>query len=212
MTERPNARAASAPSLYRPHPWHGLEVGPEPPGLLYAFIEITPFDLIKYEVDKQSGYLKIDRPQRGSSQPPALYGFIPRTYCGGRVQALSPGSTRGDGDPLDICVLSERPISRGEILVRARVVGGLQMVDNHEADDKIIAVLDNDYVWGRAREIRDLPDVLVERLQHYFLTYKLIPGEPPTARIDLVYGHDHACRVVQASMEDYDESFGARGL
>jgi inorganic pyrophosphatase len=209
MTDRSIVRPApSAPSLYRPHPWHGLEVGPDPPALLYAFIEITPFDLVKYEVDKQSGYLKIDRPQRGSSQSPALYGFVPRTYCAGHVQALSPASTRGDGDPLDICVLSERPISRGEILVRARVVGGLQMVDNGEADDKIIAVLDNDYVWGRARDTRDLPDVLIERLQHYFQTYKLIPGEPPTARVEVVYGSDHAFRVVRAAMEDYAEAFG----
>jgi len=122
------------PSRFRPHPWHGLDIGPEPPGLLYAFIEITPFDLIKYEVDKQSGYLKIDRPQRGSSQPPALYGFVPRTYCAARVQRLSPKSTKGDGDPLDICVLSERAITRGEILVRARVVGGFQMVDGGDAD------------------------------------------------------------------------------
>jgi inorganic pyrophosphatase len=199
---------SQAPSRFRPHPWHGLEVGPEPPTLVHAFIEITPFDLIKYEVDKQSGYLKIDRPQRGSSQPPALYGFVPRTYCGSRVQALSPGSERGDGDPLDICVLSERPISRGEILVRARVIGGLQMVDSREADDKIIAVLDNDYVWGQARDIADVPRVLVERLQHYFLTYKLIPGEPATARIERVYGREDAEGVVRASMEDYVESFG----
>ena len=61
-----------APSRFRPHPWHGLEIGPEPPGLVNAFIEITPFDMIKYEVDKVSGYLRIDRPQRGSSHPPAL--------------------------------------------------------------------------------------------------------------------------------------------
>jgi inorganic pyrophosphatase len=158
------------PSRFRPHPWHGLAVGPEPPALLTAYIEITPFDLIKYEVDKHSGYLRVDRPQRGSSQPPALYGFIPRTYCDHEVHRLSPTSTRGDGDPLDICVLSERPITRNEILIRARVVGGLQMVDDGDADDKIIAVLDNDYVYGTARDIADLPKVLVERLQHYFAT------------------------------------------
>jgi inorganic pyrophosphatase len=178
---------------------------------LQAYIEITPFDLIKYEVDKQSGYLRIDRPQRGSSQPPALYGFVPRTWCGPRTQRLSPKSIRGDGDPLDICVLSERPISRGEILVRARVVGGLQMVDAREADDKIIAVLDNDYMWGSARDVSDLPKVLVERLQHYFLTYKLVPGKRPTARISRVYGRRHAERVVQAAMDDYAEAFGGAG-
>ena len=196
------------PSRYRPHPWHGLEPGPDPPRVLQAYIEITTFDLIKYEVDKQSGYLRVDRPQRGSSHPPALYGFVPRTWCGPRVKELSPGSIRGDGDPLDICVLSERPISRAEILVRAQVVGGLQMVDAREADDKIIGVLENDYMWGKARDLKDLPRVLVERLQHYFLTYKLVPGERPTARINRVYGRRHAERVVLAAMADYDEAFG----
>ena len=206
MRRRP-ART-TLPSLFRPHPWHGLEVGPEPPGLLHAFIEITPFDLVKYEVDKQSGYLRVDRPQRGSALPPALYGFVPRTYCGARTRKLSPRSVRGDGDPLDICVLSERPITRGEVLVRARVVGGLQMVDAREADDKIIAVLDNDWVYGGARDVADLPAVLVERLEHYFLTYKLVPGERPTARIEKVYGRAHAEKVVRAAMDDYREAFG----
>ena len=199
---------SGSPSLFRPHPWHGLEVGPEPPGLLHAFIEITPFDLVKYEVDKQSGYLRVDRPQRGSALPPTLYGFVPRTYCGARTRALSPRSVRGDGDPLDICVLSERPITRGEVLVCARVVGGLQMVDAREADDKIIAVLDNDWVYGGARDVTDVPAVLVERLEHYFVTYKLVPGERPTARIDKVYGRRHAERVVRAAMDDYRDAFG----
>src|SRR3970282_681882 len=117
---RTQASGPPRSSTFRPHPWHGLDVGPAPPDLLTAFIEVTPFDLVKYEVDKQSGYLRIDRAHRGSSQPPTLYGFVPRTYCGPRTHRLSPKSVRGDGDPLDICVLSERPIQRGEILVRAR--------------------------------------------------------------------------------------------
>jgi inorganic pyrophosphatase len=204
------SRSAVKPSRYRPHPWHGLDVGPDPPELLYAFIEITPFDLVKYEVDKQSGYLRADRPLRGSSLPPALYGFIPRTYCGARTQRLSPTSSQGDGDPLDICVLTERPISRGEILVRARVVGGLQMVDNEQADDKVISVQDNDYLWGPARDIKDLPPILVERLRHYFLTYKLVPGQPATTRIEHVYGRRHALSVVEAAMADYSENFGGK--
>lgn len=196
-----------AASQFRPHPWHGLEVGREPPGVVNAFIEITPFDLIKYEVDKQSGYLRIDRPQRGSSHPPALYGFIPRTYCAEEVQRLSPTSQRGDGDPLDICVLSERPITRSEILVRARVVGGFQMVDGGDADDKIIAVLENDYVYGGARDVGDLPRILVERLHHYFETYKLVPDQPNVVRIAQTYGRDHAERVVAAAMKDYADHF-----
>jgi inorganic pyrophosphatase len=200
-------RAAPAISRYRPHPWHGLEVGPSPPEVLNAFIEITPFDLMKYEVDKVSGYIRLDRPQRSSSQHPTLYGFVPRTYCGERVRRLSPSAKRGDGDPLDICVLSERTIGRAEIIVRARVIGGLQMIDGGEADDKIISVLDNDNVWDGARDIGDVPPVFIERLQHYFLTYKLIPGQPERAQIDRVYGRAHALKVVRAAIADYDDRF-----
>jgi inorganic pyrophosphatase len=194
-------------SLFRPHPWHGLEVGPKPPDVLNAYIELTPFDLMKYEVDKESGYLRVDRPQRTSAQPPSLYGFVPRTYCAERVCDLAPGAKRGDGDPLDICVLSERAIARNEILVRCRVIGGLQMIDHGEADDKIISVLDNDYVWGAARDITDVPAVLVERIQHYFLTYKLVPGVKAVARIKKVYGVRHARRVVKAAIADYAAHF-----
>jgi inorganic pyrophosphatase len=205
------ADTSPAPSRFRPHPWHGLEIGPEPPSVLNAFIEITPFDLIKYEVDKVSGYLRVDRPQRGSSHPPALYGFVPRTFCDSAVQRLSPKSVRGDGDPLDICVLSERPIARSEIIVRARVVGGLQMIDNGDADDKIIAVLDNDYVYGTARDVKDLPDVLVERLHHYFETYKLVPERPSQVSIERIYGRSHALKVVKAAIRDYVDAFGVTG-
>ena len=144
-----------------------------------------------------------------SAQHPTLYGFVPRTYCGSRVRALAPGATRGDGDPLDICVLSERAIARNEIIVRARVIGGLQMIDGGEADDKIISVLENDYVWGSARNVSDVPAVLVERLQHYFLTYKLVPGQPVKARIASVYGRARALKVVRAAMADYQEQFAS---
>jgi len=204
----PAPLATSTISRYRPHPWHGLDVGPAPPEVLNAFIEITPFDLMKYEVDKVSGYLRVDRPQRGSSQHPTLYGFVPRTYCAERVQKLAPTAKKGDGDPLDICVLSERTIARNEIIVRARVIGGLQMIDGGEADDKIISVLENDNVWGEARDIKDVPPVFIERLQHYFLTYKLVPGQPPRAHINRVYGRTHAMKVVRASMADYAAHFG----
>ena len=204
----PKKVSQTAPvSRYRPHPWHGLEVGPEPPEVLNAFIEITPFDLMKYEVDKVSGYLRVDRPQRSSSQHPTLYGFVPRTYCAERVAKLAPPAKRGDGDPLDICVLSERNIARNEIIVRARVIGGLQMLDGGEADDKIISVLENDNVWGEARDIKDVPPVFIERLQHYFITYKLIPGQLPRARIQRAYGRVHALKVIRAAMADYAAHF-----
>ena len=205
---RPATTASGAANLFRPHPWHGLEVGPDPPDVLNAYIEITPFDLMKYEVDKVSGYLRVDRPQRSSAQHPTLYGFVPRTYCAERVRKLAPGSKRGDGDPLDICVLSERAITRNEIIVRCNVIGGLQMIDRGEADDKIIAVLENDYMFGEARSVTDVPAVLVERLQHYFLTYKIVPGHRPKAHVTRVYDRQHARKVVRAAMADYDAQFG----
>ncbi|MDH4118107.1 MAG: inorganic pyrophosphatase [Acidimicrobiia bacterium] len=193
---------------WRAHPWHGLGPGEETPDLVTCFIEMTPFDLVKYEIDKENGYLRVDRPQRSSAVLPALYGFVPQTFCAERVADLSPNATAGDGDPLDICVISERPIQKSEILLTARVIGGLQMVDDSEADDKIVAVLANDDVWGGAREIEDIPAAMVERLHHYFSTYKLIRGRDVSVSIDLIYGADHARRVVEAALADYDEHYG----
>ncbi|MCB0749346.1 MAG: inorganic pyrophosphatase [Ignavibacteriae bacterium] len=193
---------------WRPHPWHGLELGKNPPSVVSAYIEITPFDFVKYEVDKKTGYLKVDRPHRTSSQPPSLYGFIPKTYCGKRVKSLSPKSKVGDGDPLDICIISERPINKSEIILDAKVVGGIQMIDHGEADDKIIAVLANDTVWQSATNVTDLPDVIVERLRHYFLTYKLVPGEKAKVSIDKIYDREHALKVVEAAILDYIDEYG----
>ena len=202
MTRIPHAQ-------FRPHPWHGLAVGEDPPRIVSAYVEITPFDLVKYEVDKRTGYLRVDRPQRTSSSPPTLYGFIPRTYCGARIAALSPGSSRGDGDPLDICVVSERPIAKSEVILSARVVGGFRMVDAGDADDKIIAVLCNDSFWGEVTTISQLPAALIERLRHYFLTYKLVPGEPARVAIEATYDSSHAQDVVRAAIEDYSTEFGS---
>jgi inorganic pyrophosphatase len=195
-------------SRWRPHPWHGLAVGEDPPRLVNAYIEITPFDLVKYEIDKATGYLVVDRPRRSSSQAAALYGFIPRTYCGPRVGALCPGCERGDGDPLDVSVVTERPIAKSEVILTARVVGGIQMIDGGEADDKIVAVLDNDLFWENVRDLADLPPILVERLRHYFGTYKLVPGREPEFSIEGVYGRAHALAVVEAAIADYDEAYG----
>ena len=193
---------------WRPHPWHGLEVGPDAPGTVHAYIEITPFDTVKYEIDKQTGYMRVDRPQRSSSHPPTLYGFIPRTFCGTRVGEMSPDAQAGDGDPMDICVLTERHVNKAEVILDARVVGGLQMVDHGEADDKIIAVLSNDSVYADIQDISDLPGVLVERLRHYFMTYKLVPGQESAVSIDTIYGREQAKQVIQASMDDYGDEYG----
>ncbi|WP_428264063.1 inorganic pyrophosphatase [Haliangium sp.] len=199
---------------WRPHPWHGLSVGPAPPQVVHAYIEITPFDPVKYEIDKETGYLRVDRPQRSSSHPPALYGFVPRTYCGSRVGALMADAGGGDGDPLDICVLSERPITKAEVIVNVRVVGGLPMLDGGEADDKIIAVVENDPVWSHVDDLGGLPEALVARLRHYFMTYKLVPGADdgdgaPPVSIGAAYGRDHAESVISAAMADYADEYGS---
>lgn len=193
---------------WRPHPWHGLTPGDGAPAIVSAYIELTPFDTVKYEVDKTTGYTKVDRPQKTSSRCPTLYGFIPRTYCGARVAALATGVDRADGDPLDICVVSERPINRGDVVLQARVVGGLAMIDHGEADDKIIAVLAGDLFWGEAQELEDLPAGLVERLVHYFSTYKMTADAGGDVKIETSYGRDHALKVIEASMADYTEEYG----
>ncbi len=192
---------------WRPHPWHGLEVGDKAPGIVTAYIEMTPFDLVKYETDKQSGYIRVDRPQRASVHPPALYGFIPRTLCARRVGDLSKGGLPGDQDPLDICVISERPINRANIIMDVRILGGLRMIDHGEVDDKIVGVLVKDNQWGAAQDISELPPILLERLVHYFRTYKWIPGEESGVSIEEVYGRAQAEAVIMAAIEDYREAF-----
>jgi inorganic pyrophosphatase len=193
--------------LSRPHPWHGLKVGPNPPQVVYAFVEITPFDLVKYELDKETGYLMVDRPQDTSSLPPALYGIIPQTYCDAGVAALMQGADDGDHDPLDIVVLSERSISRGDVLLRAHVVGGIPTLDHGHADDKIIAVLEDDALWGSIKDISELPQGLITRLQHYFATYKTQPNELSEVVVGNPYNASHANKVITTAMEDYQKAF-----
>ncbi len=193
---------------WRPHPWHGLDIGPKPPSIVHAYIELTPFDRVKYELDKKTGYMRVDRPNRTSAFSPTLYGFIPQTFCGKRVQALMPSASVGDEDPLDICVISERPITNPETIVNARVVGGLPMLDDGEADDKIIAVLENDAMWSNVNDIHELPKVLVDRLRHYFSIYKALTPDCMPVEIAASYGREHALKVVQAAMADYVEMFG----
>ncbi len=202
----------SFPSPYyrwRPHPWHGLSVGPNPPSIVYGYIELTPFDLVKYEIDKETGYMMVDRPQRSSNQPPALYGFIPRTYCGSRVRDLMPAASKGDGDPLDICVITERPINRAEVILKCRVIGGLPMIDDDEADYKIIAVMENDAYYAGVNDLSEIPAILVERMHHYFLTYKYIPGSNEhKVSIGEHHNRKQALEMISAAMEDYDMEFG----
>ena len=194
---------------WRPHPWHGLDSGPQPPSLVSVFVEITPFDHIKYEVDKHSGYLKVDRPQYSSSRPPTVYGFIPRTLAGAKVGKLMPGASSGDNGPLDICVVSSHPISQSQIILTARVIGGLAVIDSNAADDKIIGVLEGDAVFGSVRDVDKLPKSITEQLAHYFSTYKRIRLPDAHVAVGSVYGREHAETVVSAAMADYSEKFGA---
>jgi inorganic pyrophosphatase len=201
--------------MFQAHPWHGVTAGEDAPGVVNAYVEIVPTDAVKYELDKRSGHLKVDRPQRFSSFPPTLYGFIPQTFCGERVGELcrervgAGEAIRGDGDPMDICVLTERPAAHAGFLVRAKPVGGLRMIDGNEADDKIIAVLEKDVSYGHIEDLADAPSGLVERLQHYFLTYKQLPQESPR-RVEIaeVYDRAAALETIRRSFEDYRTRYG----
>lgn len=197
---------------YKSHPWHGIEIGPDAPRIVTAYVEITPSDTVKYEIDKTSGLLKVDRPQLYSNVVPALYGFIPQTYCKEEVAAICIEQTGfknivGDGDPLDILILTEHRIVHGDILVQAIPIGGLKMIDDHQADDKIIAVLENDGTYGKWTDLFELPESIIIRLKHYFLTYKLLPGSVQPVEIPLVYGREDARKVIEASRIDYRNYF-----
>lgn len=185
------------------HPWHGISPGEKCPEEVTCFIEIVPGDTIKYEIDKESGYLKIDRPQLYSNVTPLLYGFIPQTYCGAEIARLA-GVEKGDGDPLDIVVLTEHVIPHGDIILKAIPIGGLRMIDKDEADDKIVAVLVNDAVYGSLTDLSEVPEKVLNRLKHYFMTYKLSPDSGSTpVKIDAQYGRDEAIAVINASLHDY---------
>src|SRR6188508_1549677 len=148
--------------MFKAHPWHGVSIGDKAPEVVTAYIEIVPTDTVKYEVDKDSGFLKVDRPQRFSNFCPVYYGLIPQTYCGEGVAELfelraNRSDMIGDGDPLDICVLTEKTIPHSDILLTALPIGGLSMADGGEADDKIIAVMRDDAVYGNFTDIAQCP-------------------------------------------------------
>lgn len=196
-------------ALSQSHPWHGVPIGKDAPSVVTAYIEIVPTDTVKYELDKMTGLLRVDRPQKYSNFCPSLYGLVPQTLCADQVAALSSERTGhpgivGDADPLDICVLTERSISHGNILVRAIPIGGMRMLDRDEADDKIVAVLEGDATYGHIREIADVPPVVIDRLRHYFLTYKQAPDAlTPACEITHVYGREEATDVIERSRADY---------
>lgn len=200
--------------LFKAHPWHGISIGESAPEIVNCYIEIVPADLIKYEIDKTTGHLEVNRPQKYSNYCPTLYGIIPQTFCGARVGRLCSDKTAqsgiaGDGDPMDICVITEKPFQHGGILLHAVPIGGLRVIDRKQADDKIVAVLYEDGVYGKWRDISECPKNLLERLRHYFLTYKDIPGgEKTKMQLGDVYGAGEARAVIEASRADYLEQYG----
>jgi inorganic pyrophosphatase len=207
------------------HPWHGIPARVEgSDDVCNAYIEIVPTDVVKYELDKASGHLRLDRPQRYSSLCPMPYGFIPQTYCGERVgqrcaertgHAVEGGvgegeAIEGDGDPLDLCMLTEKQLAHGGFLAHIRPIGGLRMIDGNQADDKIIAVLDSDVVYGHLRDVHECPPGLIDRLIHYFLSYKRGPRES-ARRVSIAETYDRAeaFEVIRLSLADYEATYGA---
>lgn len=200
--------------LFQAHPWHGVPMGEEAPDRVTCYIEVVPSDTVKYEMDKTSGLLRVDRPQRYSNQCPMPYGLVPQTLCDRRVaqrcmEVTGREGIVGDGDPIDICVISERVIPHGNLLMTARPIGGLRMIDNGEADDKIIAVMKNDPSFGMWKDISDCPRAFIDRLKHYFLTYKQAPHvEKIACEIAEEYGAEEARHMVSLAHEDYLETYG----
>lgn len=196
-------------SPYSLHPWHGISQPSDFPSTITMFVEVVPTDVMKYEVDKPSGHLRLDRPQRFSNYCPLPYGFLPQTYSSTEVAKLSNGlATKGDGDPLDVCVLTERPILHGNIILTARPIGGLRLIDRGEADDKIISVLAGDGAFGHIETLSQVPTAMIDRLKHYFLTYKLPPGTKDNpVIIGSIYEQSDAIKVIQASVLDYKREF-----
>ncbi len=201
---------------FRPHPWHGISMQGKDASYLNVYIEIVQTDTVKYELDKDSGYLSIDRPQKFSNIIPSLYGFVPQTYCSQRVATLAAEKTGmknllGDMDPLDICVLTERPITHGDLLLQAKPIGGLLMIDRGEVDDKIIAVLKDDPIYGDLNDLDECPPKILARMKHYFLTYKDLPGDGERKTlIPAVYNRAEALKVIQLASQDYREAFPQR--
>lgn len=215
MSLPPHSHAPEQIHTSRAHPWHGVHPGDDVPHMVTGYIELTPEDTIKYELDKASGILKVDRPQLFSNVCPAYYGMIPQTYCGDRIAQLCMDRTGrknivGDGDPLDICILTDKRITTRNVLVDARPIGGLRMIDDNQADDKIIAVMRGDQAYEYAESIEDFRETLVARLRHYFLTYKQSPDtEAKACEITHVYNREEAHDVIRRSLDDYAAKYRA---
>lgn len=169
------------------HPWHQVSYGENAPEIVNGIIEIPKNTRAKYELDKESGMLKMDRVLYSSMYYPANYGFIPQTYC-------------DDKDPLDIVVLSQVTIVP-MCIVEARVIGVMQMLDNGEKDDKIIAVAENDMSVNHIRDIEELPKHFFRELKNFFEDYKKL--ENKTVEVEEFQNAEKAREIVKQSMLDY---------
>ena len=170
------------------NPWHAVSPGPNMPDEVRAIIEIPKGSRAKYELDKETGLLMLDRVLYSSVYYPANYGFIPRTYC-------------DDGDPLDILVLSQiemQPLC----LVNARIIGVMRMLDQGEADDKLIAVCANDMSVNHLRDISEMPDHFIAELRHFFEEYKRL--ENKVVKIEEFQGARLAKKILQHAIKDYE--------
>lgn len=169
------------------NPWHKVDIGARTPEFVNGIIEIPKNTRAKYELDKESGLLIMDRVLYSSMYYPANYGFIPKTYC-------------DDKDPLDILVLSQITVVP-MCIVSAKVIGAMRMIDNGEQDDKIIAVAENDMSVSHINDISELPEHFIKELKNFFEDYKKL--ENKTVQIDEFQDAETARSIVQQSKEDY---------
>lgn len=169
------------------HPWHDVSPGSRTPSVVEAVIEIPSQSRAKYELDKASGLLRLDRVLYSAMFYPANYGFIPQTYC-------------EDGDPLDILVLSQ-VIMHPRSLVSARVIGVMQMLDGGEMDDKIIAVAENDMSVAHIQDVSELPQHFFRELRNFFEEYKRL--ENKTVVVEDFQPKEVAINIVEQALEDY---------
>lgn len=173
------------------HPWHDVEIGQNSPDLVNGIIEIPKNTRAKYELDKESGMLMMDRVLYSSINYPANYGFIPKTYC-------------DDDDPLDILVISQIEIVP-MCIVSARVIGVMRMLDGGEKDDKIIAVAEHDMSVNHTNDISELPDHHLKELRSFFEDYKKL--ENKTVIVEDFLGREQALDIVRQSIVDYQVKF-----
>ncbi len=177
--------------MYTLHPWHGAHYGNKAPYNINALIEIPQGSKTKYEIDKKTGLLKLDRIIYSSFHYPVNYGFIPQTLG-------------QDNDPLDILVICSESI-QPLCLVEATVIGNMQMIDNGEKDDKIIAVASNDPAVNYIRNVNELPKHFIAVLRNYFEQYKVL--ENKKVEIDEFQDKEDAYKVINEAIEFYKTSF-----